>query len=197
MTDNSTAQFAITGGNDMKLRYWNLNDTSKLSFQLNTPKDDEVTYMNERLRETTVIQERLMTQKEMPTMTAQKLADASSTLQAGYYQRQSGNNQFVKFAENTAYHNSLASTWNKQILTDQQARLNVASPETQQLMQRFQYEKGEGNLIVVQNMNGVSSGQCMNNLGIVTNGQDHQASAGAQGNYGGQAAAGVGANASG
>ena len=76
----------------MKLRYWNLNDTSKLSFQLNTPKDDEVTYMNERLRETTVIQERLMTQKEMPTMTAQKLADASSTLQAGYYQRQSGNN---------------------------------------------------------------------------------------------------------
>lgn len=39
----------------MKLRYWNLNDASKLSFQVNTPNDDEVTYMSERLRETTVI----------------------------------------------------------------------------------------------------------------------------------------------
>ena len=53
--DSQTSQFAITGGNDMKLRYWNLNDASKLSFQVNTPNDDEVTYMSERLRETTVI----------------------------------------------------------------------------------------------------------------------------------------------
>ena len=44
----------------MKLRYWNLNDTSKLSFQINTPRDDEVTYMSERIRETTVVQERLL-----------------------------------------------------------------------------------------------------------------------------------------
>ena len=71
----------------MKLRYWNLSDTSKLSFQLNTPRDDEVAYMSERIRETTVIQERLLTQKELPNMTAQKLADSTSTLQAGYYQR--------------------------------------------------------------------------------------------------------------
>lgn len=58
--DSQTAQYAITGGNDMKLRYWNLNDASKLSYQVNTPRDDEVAYMSERLRETTVIQERMI-----------------------------------------------------------------------------------------------------------------------------------------
>ena len=85
----------------MKLRYWSLNDASKLSFQVNTPRDDEVAYMSERLRETTVIQERLISQKELPSMGAQKLADSASTTQANYYQRQ-GASQFVKFAENTA-----------------------------------------------------------------------------------------------
>ena len=63
----------------MKLRYWNLNDASKLSFQVNTPRDDEVAYMSERLRETTVIQERLISQKEFPGMAASKLADSAST----------------------------------------------------------------------------------------------------------------------
>ena len=43
-------------------------------------------------------------------------------------------------------------------------------------MQRFQYEKGEGNSVIVQNMNGVSVGQHVNNLGIVTNGQEHTGS---------------------
>ena len=54
----------------MKLRYWNLQDSSKLSFQINTPRDDEVTYTSERLRDTTVIQERLLVQKELPPLSA-------------------------------------------------------------------------------------------------------------------------------
>lgn len=66
MHDNSTAQYAITGGNDMKLRYWNLQDASKLSFQINTPRDDEVQYMSERMRDTTIIQERLLNHKDLP-----------------------------------------------------------------------------------------------------------------------------------
>ena len=70
-------------------------------------------------------------------------------------------------------HNSIANVWNKQVLADQSARLNVASPETQHLIQRFQFDKGEGNMINVQTMNGVSTGQLMNNLGILTNGQDN------------------------
>lgn len=50
----------------MKLRYWNLQDASKLSFQINTPRDDEVQYMSERMRDTTIIQERLLNHKDLP-----------------------------------------------------------------------------------------------------------------------------------
>jgi len=63
----------------MKIRYWSLNDSSKLSFQINTPRDDEVTYMSERLRDTTLIQERTLVQKELAPMSAQKLVDSAST----------------------------------------------------------------------------------------------------------------------
>ena len=46
-------------------------------------------------------------------------------------------------------HNAIASTWNRQVMTDQQNRLQVASNETQQLMKSFQYERADGNAIVV------------------------------------------------
>ena len=57
--------------------------------------------MSERMRDTTVIQERTLAQKDLPQMTATKLADKESTAQSGYYQRQTSS-QFVRFAENTA-----------------------------------------------------------------------------------------------
>ena len=60
-------------------------------------------------------------------------------------------------------------------------------------MQRFQYEKGEGNSVIVQNMNGVSAGQLMNNLGIVTNGQESSAVAAAQPGFMGGFVGGSGA----
>ena len=47
--------------------------------------------MSERLRDTTVIQERLIVQKELVPMSAQKLLDSASTTQASYYQRQGAN----------------------------------------------------------------------------------------------------------
>ena len=75
-------------------------------------------------------------------------------------------------------------------MLDQHNRLTVASPETQTLMQRFQYEKTDGNSITVHSMNGVSPGQCMNNLGVLTNGQDNAAALGSS-------AAGLGAGSSG
>jgi len=85
----------------MKLRYWNLQDATKLSFQVNTPKDDEVTYMSERLRDTTVIQERTLNQKELSAMTAAKLGDNSSTTQTSYFSKHNSSS-FIRFAENTA-----------------------------------------------------------------------------------------------
>ena len=44
-------------------------------------------------------------------------------------------------------------------------------------MARFQCEKGENSSLVVQNINGVSVGQCVNNLGILTNGQENSSAA--------------------
>lgn len=36
-----TTDYAITGGNDKKLRYWSLPDPAQNSFYINTPLNDE------------------------------------------------------------------------------------------------------------------------------------------------------------
>lgn len=36
-----TVSYAITGGNDRKLRYWDFSGLKKKSYQINTPNDDE------------------------------------------------------------------------------------------------------------------------------------------------------------
>lgn len=42
-----TADYAITGGNDMRLRYWNLAEPAKGSYYINTPNNDECQYFSE------------------------------------------------------------------------------------------------------------------------------------------------------
>ena len=39
--NGETVSYAITGGNDRKLRYWDFTALKKKSFQINTPLDDE------------------------------------------------------------------------------------------------------------------------------------------------------------
>ena len=36
-----TVSYAITGGNDRKLRYWDFTNLKKKSFTINSPLDDE------------------------------------------------------------------------------------------------------------------------------------------------------------
>lgn len=43
--DGDTSAFAITAGNDRKIRYWDLKDPEKLSYAMNTPSSDEVKYV--------------------------------------------------------------------------------------------------------------------------------------------------------
>jgi len=50
MFDNETAGYAITAGNDRKIRYWNLQEPETQSYQINTPYDDEVFYMKENIQ---------------------------------------------------------------------------------------------------------------------------------------------------
>ena len=42
-----TADYAITGGNDMKLRYWNLQNLAENSYYINTPNNEECRYIDE------------------------------------------------------------------------------------------------------------------------------------------------------
>ena len=42
MFDGQTADYAITAGNDRKIRYWDLLSPETRSFQLNSPQDEEV-----------------------------------------------------------------------------------------------------------------------------------------------------------
>ena len=45
--DGETAHFAITGGNDKKIRYWNLDYPEQQSYKINTPRDDESILLSE------------------------------------------------------------------------------------------------------------------------------------------------------
>ncbi len=42
-----TSNYAITGGNDRKLRFWDFTHLRKKSYCINSPNDDEMTYSEE------------------------------------------------------------------------------------------------------------------------------------------------------
>ena len=76
MFDNETAEYAITAGNDRKIRYWNLYSPETLSYQINSPYDDEVSYSGERLTKSTkIVMEKLNSSKEFPKLTSARIKD--------------------------------------------------------------------------------------------------------------------------
>jgi len=74
---------------------------------------------------------------------------------------------WLKYAENTSYQNAIANTINKNCIGTTQQQHN--NQEITSMLERMQAEKVDQNLLV-RNMNGLSSGQHLNNLGITTNG---------------------------
>ena len=80
MFDGETARYAITAGNDRKIRYWNLENPEQLSYQLNSPNDDEVQYITEKnvTRDTKVILEKPGETTMFPKMSAMRLKDVKS-----------------------------------------------------------------------------------------------------------------------
>lgn len=53
--NTETVNYAITGGNDKKIRYWDLQNLSKKSYYINSPNDDECQYIAENLGDTYVV----------------------------------------------------------------------------------------------------------------------------------------------
>jgi len=69
----------LTAGNDRKIRYWDLKDPEKLSYQLNSPSSDEVQYFAEQVtRDTKLVIEKQM-QKSFPKPNASLLKETSMT----------------------------------------------------------------------------------------------------------------------
>lgn len=71
MFDCDTEDFAITAGNDRKIRYWDLTSLRQKSYQLNSPNDDEVQYLAElHNKEQTIVVEKIGDSNKFPKMNA-------------------------------------------------------------------------------------------------------------------------------
>jgi len=76
MFDNETSHYCITGGNDRKIRYWNLVEPESQSYQVNSALDDEVLYMKETIQKgTKIVVEKPIGQKDFPKMTTARVKD--------------------------------------------------------------------------------------------------------------------------
>ena len=71
MFDCDTEDFAITAGNDRKIRFWDLTSLRQKSYQLNSPNDDEVQYLAElHNKEQTIVVEKIGDSNKFPKMNA-------------------------------------------------------------------------------------------------------------------------------
>lgn len=57
--NTETVSYAITGGNDRKIRYWDFTGLKQKNFQVNTPNDDECIYSTEHAGDTLIVQEKV------------------------------------------------------------------------------------------------------------------------------------------
>eukprot|EP00347_Sterkiella_histriomuscorum_P000291 403376447 len=94
-----TVSYAITGGNDRKLRYWDFNGLKSKSYQVNTPNDDECQYTSEFAGDVLVVQEKVHQFKQFPQINSQIAARQIDNL------NQSSNN-YVPY-QNSTYYNIL------------------------------------------------------------------------------------------
>jgi hypothetical protein len=68
--DGSTGGYAITAGNDKKIRYWSFNEPQNTSMIINSPNDEEVQYTAAQVtKDTTIVMESSVAQKEFPVLT--------------------------------------------------------------------------------------------------------------------------------
>ena len=68
-----TVDYAITGGNDMKLRYWNLQNMAENSYYINTPNNEECRYIDEMAGGVKYIREQICKEKSFPQINSNML----------------------------------------------------------------------------------------------------------------------------
>lgn len=71
MQGTLTCDYALTGGNDSRLRYWSMQDPSNQSYYINTPTNDECQHLSSTLAGGTVfIKEQVSRVRNFPKVTA-------------------------------------------------------------------------------------------------------------------------------
>lgn len=101
MFDNETAAYCISGGNDRKIRYWNLMEPESNSYQVNSPQDDEVCYIKENVQKgLKLVLEKQLGHRNFPKMTSARVKDSTSTYDRNVTIK--GKTYVVKYPENTA-----------------------------------------------------------------------------------------------
>lgn len=74
-----TAEYALTGGNDMRIRYWDMNNLASKSYYVNTPEDDECQYHTETIAGgIQMVSEQISKNKKFPPINVDMLPAVNS-----------------------------------------------------------------------------------------------------------------------
>lgn len=127
---------------------------------INSPNDEEVSYSSDRItKETILIQERPLIQRDFPVLTQQRLKESAKNVLNQQINVKDKAYQ-VKYPGSSVYNHIVASV----------VQASIENKSTDQTYSKLQTEKGDGNSLVVNNLNGVAIGQQMNDLSIYANG---------------------------
>lgn len=103
-----TADYAITGGNDMRLRYWSLTDPARGSYFVNTPGNDECQYLSETMGGgVQCVKEQMSRVKSFPAINANMLHPSASAPKAGG--RMTIPNTDIEMRSDSVYYSILAN----------------------------------------------------------------------------------------
>ena len=158
---------------------------------INSPTDEEVQYSVEKItKDTIIVAERSVNQKEFPILSQQKLKETSSAAQYTYV-NVGGTNNLVKYSGNSSCKYlcySYAIVNNHLLFVDNNIVASIVQQRQQQptsqadggkldqlydsnrILQNLQTERLDNSTIVVNNLNGLSLAQHMNDLSIYANG---------------------------
>ena len=167
-----TADYAITGGNDMRLRYWSLTDPARGSYFVNTPSNDECQYFSEIVGGgVQCVKEQMSRVKNFPAINANMLHPLASAPKAGG--RMTIPNTDIEMRSDSVYYSILANmiqsnnTDEVDLSTHHNARKYLSQSSLSDLSSgpahQYQVEVGRDK-ITVYNYNGLSEWQHLNGL---------------------------------
>lgn len=169
-----TVDYAITGGNDMRLRYWSMADPAQNSYYINTPGNDECSYFSGHIGGGPLyVREQVSRVKNFPRVNA-------NMLQAQVNPHKPGGklvipNTEIELAGDSIYYSVIANlitqnSSDEDGLSDMLQARNYLSQSSlgdisQGAAKQFQLEMGRDK-VIVYNYNGLSEWQHFNGINM-------------------------------